>query len=78
MNTESLNTQATQTVSEGDVPQITRNIINKDTTRDYEALKKKINNFLWEELPMKTTILRAEILACKIFRLIIDEMETPQ
>lgn len=35
-------------------------------------LKRKINNLLWEVLPNETTIKMAELIACRIFKM-IDE-----
>jgi len=75
MNIETLNS-----VCVGDIPQIVRNqmkdkIANKDEYRDAMRLKLAINDFLWAYLPMKTTLRKAEIIACKIFGLIRENSD---
>jgi len=71
MNKETLNT-----ICESDWPQKTRNRLQPENDfKDMRNLKSEINNFLWRNLPMKTTLREAEILACKIFALIQDYIE---
>ena len=78
MNTNGINKEAVNTVVEGDVPQKIRNEIcrcEKNGDVDIRELKFRVNNFLWNELPMKTTLHRAEILSCRIFELVQAEKE---
>lgn len=64
----SQNKETLETVVKDGVPQKVRNILHKvklDT--DAEKLKKEINNFLWSNLRMSTTLRESEILASRIF-----------
>lgn len=73
MNEETLNS-----VCEDDWPQKTRNALRKSESTEYRdsiELKLAINNFLWCRLPMRTTLREAEILACKIFALMQEEID---
>jgi len=71
-----MNEETLKEVCPNDWPQRTRNILRADqTTQDAGFLKEAINNFLWRHLPCKTTIREAEIMACKIFALIMNEKD---
>lgn len=78
MDTDGLNTEVVNTVAEDDIPQKTRNEIHRRERNgniDARMLKFKVNNFLWNELPMKTSIREAEILSCKIFDLVLCQID---
>jgi hypothetical protein len=67
-----MNEQCLREVHTNDLPQRVRNTMAKeedDVAISLTKLKVEINNFCWMYLPASTTIREAEVIACKIFRL---------
>ena len=67
-----MNSETIKTSNDSDVQKISNIMPLEDSDDDITRLKRKINNLLWEELPEKVTIGQAEVMACKIFGMMIE------
>lgn len=66
-----MNVETVKSVCNDDYPQKVRNALTISTNvKDATTLKENIDKFLWNNLPMKTTLREAEIMSCKIFSII--------
>ena len=71
MNSDTVERTTEETGREAElVQQVNKTMCSQNDEDRATHLKRKINNLLWEELPDNVAMSQAEIIACKIFRLI--------